>query len=229
MPNPVWDLIETRVRRRPSDPLVTYVDTEGQRTELSARTLSNNVAKAANALRDEAMLDAGDAVRLDIGWHWQRAVWLLASWTLGLDVTQRRGAIRITDLQQPDLDDSCWIVSRHPFGLPEPSLPPGTADAATLARLQPDAFLPDDIDAALAAVDAFGETLTIASALQRAGTLGVMHDLTAGARLAVREPFGADAWLWPTLVPLACDVSIVMLGDGVDAGAAAAAESARLL
>lgn len=227
MGNAIWELLESRARQRPSDPVLTFVDHQGQRSELSARTLSNNVAKAANALRDEAMLDCGEPVRFDVGWHWQRPVWLLASWTIGLTVTLDDGAIRISDLEQPDLDETCWIVSRHPFGLPEPGIPERAVDAATIARLQPDAFLPDDVAPSTDAIDAFTEHLTIEAAIDRARTIGSAHDVAAGERIAIAHPKGIDAWLWPTLVPLACDLSLVMIGDGCVVDAVAAAESAR--
>lgn len=229
MVNAIWDLLETRVRQRPSDPVLTFVDSVGQRSELSARTLSNNVAKAANALRDEAMLESGESLRFDVGWHWQRPVWLLASWTLGLRVTVGDGAIRISDLQQSDLDDTCWIVSRHPFGLPEPGVPHGAVDAATIARLQPDTFVAETVEPLTRAIDAFDTHLTIEAALDRAGAIGVEHQVMDSERIAVTEPSGVDGWVWPALVPLVCDASLVMVGSASDIERVAAGESARLI
>lgn len=227
MSNAIWDLLESRVRTRPSDPVLTYVDAHGQRTELSARTLSNNVAKAANALRDEGLLDVGDTVRMEISWHWQRPVWLLASWTLGVTAGLDAGTVRITDARPLDAGDDCWIVSRHPFGLPESDLPATAIDAATLTRLQPDAFLAEDVDASSLAIDAFGTSMTITAALDRARALGLEHAIVADQRLALADPGGVDAWLWPTLVPLLGDASVVMVGDDASLADVAAAESAR--
>lgn len=229
MVNAIWNLLESRVRQRPSDPVLTFVDHLGQRSELSARTLANNVAKAANALRDDAMLDCGEPIRFDVGWHWQRPVWLLASWTLGLTVTTDDGAIRISDLEQPNLDDTCWVVSRHPFGLPEPGIPGHVVDAATAARLQPDAFFAEAVEPSIDAIDAFGSRLSTGAAIERARAIGTAHAVASGERIALADHEGVDGWLWPALVPLVCDISLVMLGAGCDVDAVAAAESARVV
>ena len=229
MANAIWDLLETRVRQRPTDPVLTFVDRHGQRTELSARTLSNNVAKAANALREEGMLDCGESIRFDVGWHWQRPVWLLAGWTLGLTVTPDEGVIRISDLEQSNLDDTCWIVSRHPFGLPELGIPSEAVDAATIARLQPDAFLPEDVEASTLALDALGTTLSISAAIGESRGIGARHHVVAGERIALTEPDGIDGWLWPAIVPLVCDLSLVMVGDGAAVDGVATEESARVV
>ncbi|HEY0237636.1 MAG TPA: TIGR03089 family protein, partial [Friedmanniella sp.] len=61
----IADLLARRVRSDGSAPLVTYYDTDaGVRTELSATTVSNWVAKTSNLLTDELMASPGSRVEL---------------------------------------------------------------------------------------------------------------------------------------------------------------------
>jgi len=139
-------------------PVLTAYD-QGARTELSALTLSNAVAKAANALVDEADIEPGDLVAVDLPWHWQRCVWALACWSAGatLQPTQRgselNGAategVRLNIVGEDRIPEKVaaltiptWAVSLHPLGLPVANLPRGVEDAALLARAAPDDFLP---------------------------------------------------------------------------------------
>src|SRR6478609_5111733 len=65
-------------------PLVTfYDDATGERTELSAVTFENWVAKTANLVVDGIGLAPGARVALLLPVHWQTAVWLAACWRTG--------------------------------------------------------------------------------------------------------------------------------------------------
>ena len=82
------DLLARLLRDNPSRPLVTaYDDATGERTELSVTTYANWVAKTANLLVDELMLDAGDTVLVDLPPHWLGAVFLGGAWSAGIAVT----------------------------------------------------------------------------------------------------------------------------------------------
>jgi uncharacterized protein (TIGR03089 family) len=254
MSNPIWQALEGRVRRRPADPVVTYIDADGQRSELSAKTLANNAAKAANALRDEAFVEAGSRLAFHVPWHWQRSVWTLAAWLTGATVVPGgspdqcdlviAGPGEVSGLLGgqfgPAGAGELWVVSVHPFGLPNPSLPEGCLDAATITRIQPDAFAPepfsvdafsvdDDAIAALALVG--GASFGQQDLLQRASAIGGSHLLKAGERFAVvGAPVDVlDAWLLGSLVPIACDASIVMAAQGLDGAEISRRESARLI
>ena len=68
----------------PAAPLVTYYnDHTGERTELSARTLDNWVAKTASFGADLLDLQPGDTVRLGLSRHWLGVVWVLAALRAG--------------------------------------------------------------------------------------------------------------------------------------------------
>lgn len=219
-----WKALEQRVRTRPSDPVVTYIAHDGSRTELSARTLANNVAKAANAIADDA--GPGARIGLHLPWHWQRAVWTLACWAADATVVPD-GSPDEVDLLVSGPDEAppligtgeVWVVSLHPLGLAQP-VPRGAQSASTIAMAQPDALLvPSAGDAPGLGDDDQAELLRIAA--QR----------VVPPRFAViGEPADPlDRWLLPTLVPLARDASIVMLESTDDASAVLTAEAAILL
>ena len=67
--------------------ITTYDDTgtatQGERIELSARVLSNWVAKAANALQEDFDVEPGTSVLLALPPHWRTAYWALAVWAAG--------------------------------------------------------------------------------------------------------------------------------------------------
>jgi uncharacterized protein (TIGR03089 family) len=247
--NPVWRALEDRVRRRPADPIVTYLDAEGQRTELSAKTFANNAAKAANALRDEALLDPGARVAMHVPWHWQRSVWTIAAWLIDATVVPG-GAPDESELVVAGPEEAAaltggsfgprgsaelWVVSMHPFGLPNSSVPEGSLDAATIARIQPDAFAPGAPMTAPGGTPALilhdGTSRAQQDLLDRAASIGAGHALQAGERFAmVGEPADElEAWLLASLVPLACDASIVMAGQSLNGDPIEVRESARLI
>lgn len=72
-----------------SRPRLTWYDEgNGERIDLSGKTLVNWVAKAANWLETEMSLEPGDVVRLDMpADHWRTIYWSLAAWTRGVSVT----------------------------------------------------------------------------------------------------------------------------------------------
>ena len=231
MPNPVWDLVSDRERRRPSEPLLTHVTADGSRTELSARTLANNVAKAAGALRDEAMLEPGTVIGMRIPWHWQRSVWALAAWSAGIAIDL--GHSREFDLIAPGLPVApgipTWVVSVHPFGLPNATLPEHADDAALMLRLQPDAFLADEVDGSARALMTTPHALSITEAIDRAAELVARFTDPEQRRFVVQPSDDVDGILWCSVAALVGDAAVVLVDDGVDADRIAAAERARVV
>ena len=85
-------LLRELARSDAARPRITCYDdtdgpTRGERIELSARVLSNWVAKAANALQEDYDLEPGSVVLLALPPHWRTAYWALAVWSVGGCVT----------------------------------------------------------------------------------------------------------------------------------------------
>ncbi|HNM98218.1 MAG TPA: TIGR03089 family protein [Marmoricola sp.] len=129
-------LVGGRLRREPGRPFVTYYDDHtGERTELSATTWSNWVAKTAGVLIEDLDLAEGDRLRIDLPPHWLSSVFLGAAWLAGIEVV-RSGAANAT----VGSSDADLICSLHPFALPCPA-PVPTLDFGHLWPNQPDVFL----------------------------------------------------------------------------------------
>jgi uncharacterized protein (TIGR03089 family) len=144
-------LLQARLAADPGRPLVTfYDDATGERTELSVKTWANWVAKVANLLTDELMLDAGDSVRVDLPPHWLGTVFLGATLACGV----RIGDGDVAVVGPGGLADPAGTVvacSLHPFATPfaEP-LPPGVLDFGRLWPGQSDvlaAVAPSEVHA----------------------------------------------------------------------------------
>ena len=157
-------LISERLRRRTAkdgaDPLVTYYDLgTGERTELSAITVTNWVNKTCNLLADEYGLDLGDLVLLDVArthpGHWVTVCLELACWSLGVTVVVDRdddadpgvrlvvaGPLNTTAAgDATELGADLLACSLHPLALPfAERLPDGAADFSLEVRGQPDQY-----------------------------------------------------------------------------------------
>lgn len=145
-------LLATLLAGGGSRPLVTaYDDATGERTELSVATYANWVAKTANLLVDELMLDPGETLLIELPTHWLTTVFLGGAWAAGLAVTD---ADRDTEVGAvvcgPDdpavhLDRGVPVLacSLAPFAGPfTDPLPEGVLDHGTLWPGQADVFEP---------------------------------------------------------------------------------------
>src|SRR3954451_21504589 len=126
------DLLIAALRRDAAAPLVTYYDDlSGERTELSATTLANWVAKTANLLQEEFDVGPGSTVAVSLPVHWQTAAVLLGVWSCGAAVLDTAGedddrfaeadvvlaaADRLPPLEEQDLPELMGL-SLHPLGL----------------------------------------------------------------------------------------------------------------
>lgn len=185
-----------------SRPRITcYDDTDGpsrgERIELSARVLSNWVAKAANALQEEFDVEPGSVVLLAVPPHWRTAYWALATWAVGGCVSLDRDApAEVCVSDDPALIDQ--FVERSGAGAAavlltlaalartsDVPVPDGVLDEAAQLATFPDQFEPwaeaDDDDPALLVG---GRTLAYGELMEWAGTLGA----DARAHLATDDP-----------------------------------------
>lgn len=146
-----WELLQRRITTDGARPLLTCYDAEGGRTELSAITYGNWVAKAANLIVDEIDAGTGDRIGLPLlgrnPGHWMGLVWAGACWTAGAEACPYVGDDMVAVVSGPELDfDGAttlrYAVSLHPLGLGfSGQLPEGVADWASEVRSQPDVFL----------------------------------------------------------------------------------------
>lgn len=147
------DVLASRLRRDPGQPLVTFYDhASGERVELSVTTYANWVAKAASLLVDELDHERGDRLRVDLPPHWLGPVFLGAAWTAGLVVSTADDAEVVVcgpgTLERWAAQAGSRTVlacSLLPLGVrfAEP-VPPGVHDVGIEIWGQPDAFVPCD-------------------------------------------------------------------------------------
>lgn len=197
-------LLQAALKRDPAGPLITYYDDgTGERTELSATTLANWVAKTANLLSDEADVQPGQAVAVLLPAHWQTAVILLALWSIGARPI-------------PELGDTAAVIADEPR-LPA-ALDTGATDVVGLSLApmnrpltDPPAGVLDFAAEVLSAGDAFnasqpsGQMETMA-ACEWATEVG----LTDTDRVLIAGSFGAEHALDWLLTPLVAQASIVL-------------------
>lgn len=218
----VPDALAALLARDPARPLVTYLGPGGERTELSVRTFENNVAKAANLLRDDADLQPGAAVSLALPVHWQTSVWLGATALLGgvawldgpVDDPEVEVAVLAPDRIGDDRAPLTLATALHPLGMPfrEP-LPAGVLDAAVEVRAHGDRFAAyrpargDDPWLRHA-----GRILTQSEALAEVAQVAAALGAAPGSRVLVTAGL-PGALLALLALPLAADVAVVLLAD----------------
>ncbi|HKD98258.1 MAG TPA: TIGR03089 family protein [Micromonosporaceae bacterium] len=203
-------------QRDPARPLLTYYDDgTGERTEVSAATLGNWVAKTANMLVDDCGLGTGNRAAVGLPPHWQTAAVLLACWSAGLSVTMSAEPCDVAFVaaggathEWPAGDR--YALGLHPMALPLRTAPDGYLDYTTEVRAHGDHFAPpvrvadDDV----AWRDASGTTShaeLCARAADRARELGIAD----GGRALVDADTHPDPLDW-LLAPLAAGASVVL-------------------
>lgn len=225
MPDDPAALLDAALRAAPAVPLITfYDDATGERTELSATTVANWVAKTANLLQDELGLAERAAIGVALPLHWQTAVVLLASWSIGAEVTlvgspAGRGGAELLVAAETDLDrlagfdaDAVLALSLAPMNRPLATPRPGVVDYAAEVLAQGDrftSFAPVDPDAPALRVADRGwtarELTDAARSAAREHRVGPADRLLSV--LAMDTVTGLDAGL---LVPLAAGAGVVL-------------------
>jgi uncharacterized protein (TIGR03089 family) len=129
-------------------PLLTYYDdATGERTELSAATLANWVAKTANLLVDGLGLGDGDVAAVRLPAHWQTAAVLLGCWSAGLavDLAGTAHAAPVAFVTEERIGeiraDEVYALALNPLAQPfRPAPPSGTLDYVIEVRAYGDHF-----------------------------------------------------------------------------------------
>lgn len=143
------DVLHRLLAHDATRPRLTWYGGDGERVELSARVLENWVAKAANLLLEEADLEVGGSVRLDLPrGHWRGAYWALATWscgaTLRLDDTET-DAFVTSDAEAAAASGATLRVLVTPGALARShpgEVPVGVVDEAAELATYPDRFVP---------------------------------------------------------------------------------------
>ena len=221
------DLLSATVRRDAAAPLVTfYDDISGERTELSAATLANWVAKTANLLQEEFDVGPGSTVALALPVHWQTAAVLLAVWSCGATVldtaAEDDGRLAEADLVLAEQDRLVPVeevatgevlgLSLHPLGAGMTGYVGQARDYALEVRVHGDVFVPwQPPDPRSPGLRAGGVELTLAGLVATSRELAGQLGLRPGDRVlvdaVVAAEVGAVGWL---LAPLAAGASIVL-------------------
>ncbi len=206
----------------PSRPIVTFYDeASGERSELSARSLGNWVAKTHFLLMDELGLGVGDAAFIALPAHWISVPALLGCCTAGLALTESPDGAAVAFVAAdtaaaaagvPDVfavaPDSAAVGFRD-------TVPDGVADYVAAVRPQPDNwasvhFPAGDDDPGLGELS---RAEVVAQARERALALAV------GDRARVvtdRDWRGRQDWIDTLFVPLAVGGSVVYVRHAPD-------------
>jgi len=212
------------LRSDPARPRVTFYEdtpgpTQGERIELSGKTVANWISKAGNALQDEYDLGPGAVVRLSLPPHWRALYWAFAIWSVG-------GAVDCAIGPTPDL-----LVCDGDEDATALAPPTGDVVLVTLAALArvhagpvPDGAMDEARDLATygdqfsALADPSPENLAMITKGERTTYRSVVpaRGWPAGARVSLAGDL-ADV-LASTLAAWAVDGSVVLARNGEHAG-----------
>jgi len=209
--------------REPGRPLVTYYDeATGERSELSATSLANWVAKTHQLLVTELGLGAGDGALIALPAHWISVAPLLAVLTAGLRFVDEPASAEVAFVEPATLDAALGVpdvyavapeAARVGFGA---SVPAGAEDYVTAVRPQADAWAGVRFGAGPGDPCLDGRTRAEVAdwARERAVELG----FSAGARvLSTRAWSGPADWVDALLAPLSVGGSLVYIRNCADA------------
>jgi uncharacterized protein (TIGR03089 family) len=203
--------------RDPSSPFVTYYDEgTGERTELSAKSLGNWVAKTHHLLGDELGLAVGDTALLALPAHWLSVPMLLGCLTAGLALTTE-GSADVGFASAASLDAAAAAADVYAFA-PESAAvgfrgePPAPAlDYVASVRPQADAWASVQMPAG--PDDPCLPGLSRGDVAAQAAATG----LAPGARvLTTRTWASADDWIDTLLAPIAVGGSVVFVANCTD-------------
>jgi uncharacterized protein (TIGR03089 family) len=213
MPTPEG-LFGSVLAAQPASPLITYYDGEsGERSELSARSVANWVAKTYFLLTEELDLQVGDRAYVGLPAHWITVPILIGCWAAGLSVTA-----------EPESSAVGFVTGTLPAGAKTPIYavaaahaargygadpPDGTQDYVSSVRPQPDAWAavafpasPED-----PAIDGRSRADVAATASARAAEFG----FEAGSRVLIAHEWRSPQdWIDDLLAPLSAHGSLVV-------------------
>ncbi len=238
----VSELFARALGHDPAGPLLTYYDdATGERTEVSASTLDNWVAKTANMLTDGLSLDVGSSIAVILPPHWQTAGILLGAWTAGhrvvdfpdVDSPFQPDALFCTEadlIAYADIDAEVVGVTLDPWGQGLSDRWRRITDYAQEVGAYGDKFRPSvPVDPAAPALTAGTLELSHRGLADAAAELAQRLGMGSNGRIMVSRDLAVAAgplsWL---LAPLAGGCSVVLVTDAESDRLAARAESERV-
>ncbi len=201
----------------PGRPFVTYYDEQtGERSELSAKSLANWVAKTHHLLGDELGLGVGDSALIALPAHWISVPILLGCLTAGLALRDSGPAdvAFVTPETLADAGAAPDIYAVAPAGAAvgfRDAPPAPAADYVSSVRPQEDKW--PGVHMPAGPGDPCLPGATRGQVAERAASSG----LAAGARVLSTEPWTtADDWLRSVLAPIAVGGSVVFVANCQD-------------
>jgi uncharacterized protein (TIGR03089 family) len=203
--------------RDPSRPFVTYYDeASGERSELSAKSLANWVAKTHHLLGDELGLGVGDTALVAVPAHWISVPVLLGCLTAGLALVPE-GDADVGFVGEASLSGAAGIPDVYAVATASAAVgfrgaePAGTTDYVGAVRPQADVWagvhMPAGPD------DPCLPGLTRGDVAARAAAVG----LSPGSRvLTTRQWTTPQDWIETLLAPLAAGGSVVIVANCTD-------------
>lgn len=208
----------------PAAAVLTWYGPESERVELTGRVLANWVTKATNLLQQEADVEAGSTVGLDLPVHWRTLVWALAAWNCGAEVVlpEWSDGVDVQVSATPSAGDAPLTIA---IALPAlarqvEQLPAGAIDGAAELMSQPDVLiLAPDWQPDARALEAIRHSeLADPHALWSAAAEGRILLTADSARQAL--PAAAATWLSGGSVILVgdhdADVDRIAMQEGAD-------------
>jgi uncharacterized protein (TIGR03089 family) len=218
-PEALFDALLTHSAARP---FVTFYDeATGERSELSAKSLANWVAKTHFLLTDELGLGVGDLAQVVLPAHWISVPALLGSLSAGLSITTSAVGAAVAFVSPATVGEAdgvddiyCIAPQSAAFGLRD-SVPAGAEDFVLAVRPQGDAW--GAVRPPATTTDLCWDGLTRGEVVDRARTRASELGLADGARvLTSRSWDGPDDWLDTLIVALTLGGSVVYVANAPD-------------
>jgi len=206
----------------PARPLITYHDeASGERSELSAKSLANWVAKTHHLLGTELGLGAGDTALIALPAHWISVPALLGCLTAGLAVTTSAADADVAFVcpasapSAAGVDDVYVIAPDSAAVGLGAAVPTGVQDYVVAVRPQEDKWPGVRFDAAPGdvCIDGLSRAAVAAAARDRAIELGLARSARV---LSTRDWNGYADWVDALLAPLAVGGSVVYVRNCID-------------
>ena len=201
----------------PARPFVTYYDeATGERSELSAKSLANWVAKTHHLLADELGLGVGDTAVIALPAHWISVPILLGCLTAGLALTtDGPGEVAFVSAATvdaaADVPDSFAIAPESAAVGVRDAAPAPATDYVTAVRPQPDAWAGVHMPAGP------GDPCLPGAARGAVAARAASTGLGVGARvITTRAWTSADDWIDTVLAPIAVGGSVILVANCPD-------------